>query len=105
MIVASFRTLYYPTNNENGMVIGNEKLKGTFAYPTIHGEGYAFTLEDVKSYLSTTSNTRYEPELPNTESVFDVLKNTLVCPGGVFCFDTTQTPQKNYLKQWSSPYS
>ncbi len=104
-MISSFRTLYYPSIGNNGLVIGNTNLKGTFAYPTLYGEGYAFKMDDVKSYLASTSNTRHEPELPNTESVFDVFKNTLVCPSGVFCFDTTQTPQKSYLKQWKSPYS
>ncbi len=104
-IIASFRTLYYPVIPRDGMVIGSNNLSGTFAYPTFHGEGYAFKLDDVKDYLANTSNTRHEPELPNTQSVFDVFTNALVCPNGVFCFESTQTPQKNYLKQWTSPYS
>ena len=104
-VIASFRTLYYPVIPRDGMVVGNSSLNGTFAYPTLHGEGYAFKLDDVKAYLADTSNTRHEPELPNTQSVFDVFKNVLVCPNGVFCFETTQTPQKSYLKQWTSPYS
>jgi hypothetical protein len=104
-VVASFRTLYYPSIEPNGIIIGNSNLKGTFAYPTIYGEGYAFKLDDVKSYLESTSNTRHEPELPNTQSIFDIFQNTFTCPNGIFCFNTTQTPQKSYLKKWSSPYS
>ncbi len=104
-MVSSFRTLHYPVIQDNGLVIGNPKLKGTFAYPTFYGEGQAFKLDDVKSYLASTSNTRHEPELPNTESIFDIFQNTLTCPNGIFCFNTTQTPQKSYLKQWTSPYS
>lgn len=105
MMVSSFRTLYYPVIQNNGLVIGNPKLKGTFAYPTFYGEGQAFKMDDVKSYLASTSNTRHEPELPNTQSIFEIFQNTFACPSGVFCFNTTQTPQKSYLKKWTSPYS
>lgn len=103
--VFSNRTIGYPVVDYSQLIIGDNRLSGSFALPKIAPTEYR--LNDVLSDLQATSDTRHKPYLP-TESIFPQFyfaMPTFGCPNGFFCFSTSSPPIQNPLKKWVTPYA
>jgi hypothetical protein len=98
--VSSSRTQYFPVVNSSQLTIGDARLRGEFALPTI--AALPLRIEEIQSELRDTSNTRHEPYKPT--DIMAVFAN-LGCPNGLFCFSTSSPPKTDPLKMWSTPYA
>jgi hypothetical protein len=99
-IAGSSRTQYFPTINTSQFFVGDERLRGMFAFPKLAPTAY--TLDEINKELRTTSDTRHKPYLDQTTSNFF---SFFTCPNGIFCFSTSSQPRLNPLKRWKTPYA
>ena len=99
-VAGSSRTQYLPTINSSQFSIGDERLRGMFAFPKLAPT--AFTLDEINNNMKTTSDTRQKPYIDDATNNFF---SFFTCPNGVFCFSTSSQPRLNPLKLWKSPYA
>jgi len=99
-VAGSSRTQYFPTINSSQFSIGDDRLRGSFAFPKLAPTAYR--IEEINKELSTTSDTRHKPYLDATTQNFF---SFFTCPNGVFCFSTTSQPTLDPLKLWKTPYA
>lgn len=99
-VAGSSRTQYFPTINSSQFSIGDERLRGIFAFPKLAPTAY--TIDEINNDLQTTSDTRHKPYLDNTTTSFF---SFFTCPNGVFCFSTSSQPRLDPLKLWKTPYA
>ena len=100
VVVGSSRTQYFPTINTSQFSIGDERLRGLFAFPKLSPTAYK--IEEINKDMQTTSDTRHKPYI---EQSFFSIFSYFTCPNGVFCFSTSSQPRLNPLKHWKTPYA
>jgi hypothetical protein len=98
--VGSLRMINYPVINSAQLKIGDTRLKGEFVRPIISPT--PMRIEEIQNDLKDSSNTREEPYKPMD---FAGVLAKFGCPGGMFCFSTSQPPTSNPLKMWQSQYA
>ena len=103
-VSSSQRTKYYPTIDSSSLNVGDARLIGEYTLPKIAPTPYR--LDEIKRELGVTSDTRHQPYKSVTfAEITDMLSMfSASCPSGIFCFNTSSTPQSP-LQVWKSPYA
>ena len=105
IIVASKRLLYVPIYISSPLTIGNKRLNGAFINGFLSSS--RLSLNEIKSEIESTSNTRGEPYTKDNKifNIFGIIQKIpgISCPDGLFCKYTTNSPPADPTKIWKSP--
>lgn len=104
--VSSDRTTYFPVVSSSTLTLGDERLRGEFAFPRVVGS--VLERSELAAYKQATSDSRNVPYTKGGSifsDLYQIITSPFLCPNGIFCFSTSGLPTQDPTQSWKSAYA